>query len=503
MIATLADHANPLLVRHLRQSLRSNAFFSVFLLLLAIATLATLGLSNRAASDLGPTLFATLGSIWSFALFVAVPMTTYQHVARERDEDTWDLIELTGMRPWSLVRGMFAAAMVQAMLHTAALVPFMVMAWLLGGIDLTDMALAIGGTLLISAMVSAAAIVTASLGPNKASRRSLGGLLALGLLIGWLSLLGARAAQAVFAGGGRRFGDDPAADTALTLGWLHGTAMVLWVCFACAASQLTFRADNRSTGPRLAWFACWCSALAWALVVTTWEDGLGSGNQFHHLGQIGPFLVAWSLVLGFFATTEDTALSPRQARAVLGGGGSRPVPLALFFGPGAARGQLFFLVMLGLSLGVALLPVITGHDHLLGHDGEGPRAGIALAGYGLGLLALGELIARHLAPSLFVTGGQRRVALLTLLASATIVPSVLGVAGGLFGLHLVNPFYGTAYVVDQPMGHDRTDISALLVALVAVAIAGAGIFAARIAATSAVRLVRVRARADDHNPRQG
>ena len=139
-------------------------------------------MSGTTASVIEITRPATIGTA------VAIQaMTTFQAVIRERNEDTWDLLDLTGMGPRQVLRGLLLANLVQSQLYTAALAPFLVMAYLLRGIDLLTIAFALVVVPLAGVAASTLAVFLASIGNSKAARAFFGGLLGLGLVGMWLT----------------------------------------------------------------------------------------------------------------------------------------------------------------------------------------------------------------------------------------------------------------------------------------------------------------------------
>ncbi len=187
--AWISNRANPMLVRCIRQELRSKTFLGVFVLLLVVAAIAEItsaaAASDRANAQVGAALFSVLG--WSWTLVVVIQaMSTFQAVIRERNEDTWDLLDLTGMGPRPVLRGLLLANLVQGQLYTAALAPFLVMAYLLRGIDLLTIACALVIVPLAGIAASTLAVFLASIGNGKPARAFFGGLLGLGLMAVWL-----------------------------------------------------------------------------------------------------------------------------------------------------------------------------------------------------------------------------------------------------------------------------------------------------------------------------
>ena len=354
--ARLAEHCNPILVRVVRQELRNRAFVSVFALLLTGGAIAALVAATVAANDdhanssgLARGFFGTIAAGWAFALGVVQPLGCFRAIASERNEDTWDLVELTGLRPLRVVGGLLLASLVQGLLYTSALAPFMVMAYLLRGIDLLEVLFVLILIPLGGIAAAALAVFMACLGGNKASRGFLFALLGLGLLGLWMGSCGLwfNLREISFLLDQLRSGSN---EFWLVIAmWVNSWLAHIIIMLVFSSALLAFRAANRSTGPRLAWCALWLNGLAWAVIIPilvseelSWAlSGFAIGGMIH------------AGFLGLFAVSEDYELSPRQARSISEARGWRR-PFMLLFGPGAARGRLAWLGLSFLTLGLAL-----------------------------------------------------------------------------------------------------------------------------------------------------
>jgi hypothetical protein len=278
---------------------------------------------------------------------------TFRAVVLERNEDTWDLVDLTGMGPRRILRGLLMANLVQAQLYAAALAPFLAMAYLLRGLDLLSIAFALIVVPMAGIAGSTCAVMMASLGTNKASRGFLGGVLGLGLLGLWIATFsfwmnltygsGLDSLLDEIRRGGRE-------------AWLFiGLMFNCWFAFVTAmlvfaGALMAHRAADRSGSSRLLWLVLWLNALAWFITLGWWDGHTGATAS--HIGEalaaFTVFGVLWAAALGVFSVTEEFELSPRQARAITQPGRLRFITLLL--GPGAARGRLVFLALTAASL---------------------------------------------------------------------------------------------------------------------------------------------------------
>lgn len=142
----LADWAGPLVVKEVRADLRSRAFAAAFGLMLLVGFVVVL--VNAALSTRGVTArggYAFVGTATAFALFghLLVPVIAYRAMVKEREDETWVLLVLTGLGAAGIVRGKHLSAVAQLGLGAAASAPFMLLSYLLAGVGLLNVVLGV------------------------------------------------------------------------------------------------------------------------------------------------------------------------------------------------------------------------------------------------------------------------------------------------------------------------------------------------------------------------
>ncbi|MCB9732607.1 MAG: hypothetical protein H6745_08365 [Deltaproteobacteria bacterium] len=428
IVRRLLDRANPVLVRYVRQQLRSRAFIVVFSLVLAIATLCALSVAGQVSlGDTGaaPALLGLLSATWTFAVWVFEPVSVFRAVARERDDNTWDLLRLTGLSPGRFLRGIMLASVLQGLLYMAAIAPFFMMAYLLRGIDLVTVALALVLIPVAGWCASAGAIGLACLGYTKGLRTALTALVAVTCGIIWFMSLTMWlnfehiGFAFVFFG----IGEDGV--------FIALDFAVFWVatCLVLGAALLRHPSANRATGPRVLAFLIPLDVA----VVAFASDPLASHELF---GVTGIVAGLCAFVLGIFAVAEDFAVTPRQARDTAR---MRWFQLPVLFAPGGARGRVAFAVLSALAV---VFGALSEQDDVL-------AVTLGLASYAAIVMALGDLVGRRLYRSTVTTPFGRRVATVIVLAVLTF----LAVAGMGLGpkspLGLLSPLPGLWLLGDR------------------------------------------------------
>jgi len=485
-----ADHANPMLVRRVRQELRNRAFIGAYLLMLLIAVIAA-SIAAAASSQAGRGLFAAVGSAW-VVLMCLQALATSRAIAGDRGAASWDLIELSGMPPMHIVTGVVQSSLVLGLLGAAGLAPFLVMSYLLRGLDLPTVVFALITLPMAGALLGATAAMFSCIGNSRQARQGLGLVLALGLVTAWILLttVWASSEQGLSRWLAEVMRGDGAAILAL-IGLLNAWIVLMALAFVLAAALLTHRALDRSSGPRLVWLAIWFNGLLWlgtvmvfAAVTSSWHSV--SSDLEEVMAVASTIGVCWGLILGLFAVTEDTDITPRQLQSTRTGGRLRRAAMTVL-GPGAGRGTRCTLLIIGLSL-LLCAPWLPDTPALI------------LACHGLFVLTVGDLVARGPLSRFCPNPQSRRICTVAMLV-------VLGLAPALIALFLdgseqrlllaLSPFTGPVDLFNHS-GKPSGSLGGWLV--MALGLASCAWLLVR-AMRSGTGQARVTANEDDANPR--
>jgi hypothetical protein len=485
------DRANPMLVRRVRQELRSRTFLGVFLLLLTLATVAAAVASMAAqgrTQGAGRGLLAFTAACWGVIMCIQA-FGTHRTIASERAAAAWDLIELTTLSPRRVLWGVMLANLVTGLFIGAALAPFLVMAWLLRGIDLPSIVFGLLATPLIGVALGAVSAFLAAVGQNRQARGGMGGLTGLGLIAAVFSIIGFWS-QTEFTltpwMSGLVRGEMEA--VAGLVAFLNIWAAIVWAAFVLGEALLTHRALDRSSGPRLLMVAVWLNGLLWVLGL--WLAMLATGGPAQRVLFDGLLAMSlggqvWAGILGLFAITEERELTPRQQRAVTTGGRWRRAAMALL-GPGSGRGTRLLLMLLVASLACGLP-----------HIDQGPFWILSL--YIVIVLVAGDLLARRVLGRWCDNPLMRRAVIIGFLAVIGIVPPILGqfTTGDTERLLMaLSPFTGTAQAFDEW----RHALPAMQVVVLLAAVPATALLVLR-ACRRDTGLRRVVASTEDGNPR--
>ncbi len=150
-----SDRLSPILVKELRQGIRSKLFIGAFLIIQLLLFLYgnALLMTNSFRGD--PN--AELVLFWSaivIPMLILVPAMASQGIEKEISGKTLDLLLLTRISSYRLVLGKWASVIVQSTLLVTSTLPYLMLRYFLGGIDIWNELQALAILVLASALVA-------------------------------------------------------------------------------------------------------------------------------------------------------------------------------------------------------------------------------------------------------------------------------------------------------------------------------------------------------------
>jgi len=345
VLGRLSDRVNPIVVKELRQAVRSRIVTGVFLFFLVVQ-LAIVALALLLGDSAGESLSAGRGlaaALYSFMMFVCIiflPVYSGLRLAWERSDTRRDLMFATAISAGAVVRGkMLTAAMIVALIYSAC-APFMVFTYLLRGIDLPTIFTMLGlGALYILASVQF--ILFLACIPTSRVAKILLGLAGLAVIL-WTSGSAAITTSMMLAGPMFFFGAPAAGSIWTPLVWgIIALVLAMGYLHVASVSILQPPSANRMLMVRIYVTAVWlvggAVAVGWSYVTrSTIAVGIWAWGS--------TFFFAASLLVG---VSERQTWGPRVRRRI-----PRFLPargLALLFFSGAAGGVLWAMLALALT----------------------------------------------------------------------------------------------------------------------------------------------------------
>lgn len=348
----LDDRVNPIVVKEVRQALRGRYFRWLFWLTLFTATLTALAIVAGNTATGGGAAFGDVFFLWTFGLLSAavhgfVPFWAFLSTSAEWDENTYDLLVISNLRPRQIVYGKLQSALIQALLYYSTFGPFLVFSFLLNGVDLYSLAVILVGSVATCVALSLVGIAASSLASVKVMRVLLMALFGAGLIGAWGMGLGF-AGVVIFDPQELRTAEGQVSVVA----YLTVAVIVGALAASIAMSRFAHEEENRSTPLRILITGAVAFASAWG------------GWLFAEFGDID---AAWGCQVAavclcfcpwLFAATEPEAFGRRVGNQ-LARSRIPPILWAPWL-PGGGRGVLLFLVHAAIAIVGTQLAVTFG-----------------------------------------------------------------------------------------------------------------------------------------------
>jgi ABC-type multidrug transport system permease subunit len=408
MNSDFGDWIGPMLVKELRQGLKSRAFVLSFVLLQAasvlLITFSVLEYRHNPDAFKTQELSDYFWLVITVMLLVITPLRSFNDLAGERKANTLELLYMSGLTSWRIAVGKWSSLVFQSWLFVLALLPYAVLQYYFGSVQLAEEGLTLVWMLLASALVTALGLAVSGL-PHWVRLLCTGAVcvLFLPLLVGFGSIVWG---VAKIFGGSSPFAT--LASTFTTLDYASGSGLVLNVlllivgALCVAASTIAPPAENQQGRLRglVVFGMLFAAALGW---VGVFEPDL----QF--------FMVSFFAFLGLAVAGWHLATAPSPLRAHL-------EPFARFgklgwlagswLQPGWPGAILFVLVLEGLMLALthpfivkAFASTEAGYTSFHGFHGHSYGIVSAVGATGAAYAVLGAAL---LTPPLFRALFRRR-----------------------------------------------------------------------------------------------
>jgi len=441
------DRLNPILVKEVRQALRGRYFRNLFWFTVVAATaiseLRLLSMDgNRSIAGLGMGFFTANFTVMAIATMVFVPFWAFQSMSGEWEENTYDLLVISNMRPRQLLIGKALAAGVQSLLCFSAFAPYLVSTFLMGGVDLWSIFVVLGATVLLSWGLSMVALAVASFGRSRVARAM--------LAIALLTLISFVTAGTVGFGGELMQSPETLRSSYFSMAmwvFLSIVPSVSILALAVGCARIAHEHENRSTFLRVIVTVNSILLLGWGVYGAFFVRGTFDPEWL----EIMPMTALATAILPLlFFVTEAEEFGRRVVKQVPK---SRwRALLALPFLPGGGRGMWLYMATALMALVVVSIAMIFGPG-----SPRDPQLLVAVM-FGYGFVALGLIsgIASFRIRSLRGRTGVR-IAIPLFLILTVVAPTFLGFLLDLGRWtrweHPFNPFW-VLYKILERQAHD-------------------------------------------------
>jgi hypothetical protein len=253
-----SDRLPPMLVKELRQGLRAKTFVGVFLgLQLFLGIVMLFATSASGLDGAGEVVSGIIFLFFSVAVLVVQPLRAINALHAEIKSTTLDMMVLTRLNARRIVAGKWASIVGQTLLLFVSIVPYLILRYFFGGMNLFAELLALGSIFLFSTCLTA---FNVGLSSNAAIIvRGIVPLIIAVMIFGFLMAMVSE------------FDDfiefftlaDPDA-MAIYAGLVMGAIYLAWVIFSLGVSAIAPAAENHSSLNRIVTLVM--MAIAWLIL---------------------------------------------------------------------------------------------------------------------------------------------------------------------------------------------------------------------------------------------
>ncbi len=329
------ERINPIVVKEVRQSLKSRQFTISFGLTLIAAVAWTL----IAISLMIPRVYFIPGGlplltgffcILQVPLMIIIPFSAFRSLTTETEDSTFELLSISALSAWQIVLGKMSSALLQILLYLSALAPCIVLTYLLRGVSLFAILFLLGLTVVFSVAETAVALLLASVARARLLQAGASVLLLVGLIVAffsWTSLIVSNFISEV--------SNPPPQFYMVLFAMATIIAIALELVLRAAAAAIDFPSENHSTPLRRRLLLLVSLILFWSTFAVVASQEV----EIAYVFLIGTFIVC--LFIGSLMTGERGIISPRACRTLPKTFAGR-VFFTWFF-PGAGMGYVFMV----------------------------------------------------------------------------------------------------------------------------------------------------------------
>lgn len=244
-LSDFSDRLPPMLVKELRQGLRAKTFVGVFLgLQLFLAIVMLFATTASGLDGAGEAVSRIIFFFFSLAVLVVQPLRAMNALHSEIKTTTIDMMVLTRLNARRIVAGKWAAIVGQTLLLFVSIVPYLILRYFFGGMNLFAELLALGSMFILSACLTAF-----NVGISSNSAIIVRGIFPLALAVAMFFFMGFMMDE--FDDFMEFFALEDPTYIAVFFGLLIGALYLAWTAFGLGVSAIAPVSENHSTINRL------------------------------------------------------------------------------------------------------------------------------------------------------------------------------------------------------------------------------------------------------------
>lgn len=349
------DRLSPMLIKELRQGVRSISFVAGFLAFQGLMLLITLILMSNG----GDIVTKVMSQIIFFMLLVALcliqPLRCFNAISLEVSRDTLDLLSITRLNSWKIVFGKWVSIVSQSLIFACSIIPYLILRYFLGDMLLFEEVFMFICVVIISLAICAIVIGCSAIKVVVVRYLITGGVIAGPLFILFpllMEILDSGGIYNMMRGGGV---SAPILYLCLFLPIMITSTFLVWTFLDFGTSMIAPQSENRSTVRKIVFFGYY-------LLIAIISSGVAifSPNLEFLFILIQGVLIGLFIPFFIILFTEQPFLSPRVALSFKKKRWKNLLRNLLYPGWATSSIFLFFCIVAILGLNIITYSELTG-----------------------------------------------------------------------------------------------------------------------------------------------
>lgn len=322
---------NPVMLKELRQIVR-NKFVTGIIWLYLLILIIVLGVNTLGSVfgnlSAGRSMLQAIIPVIAVTTAGCIPLFAFIRMTTELSDSRLDLMFTTSLSPWAMVRGKFYANLIVALVIISACTPFLAITYMLRGIDIPTIFLALAFLIVMNTLAIQAGLMAGAL-PFSANFKKLIGIVFMGSLMSCVGSVVGFTALATSSGASGLIGSlDFWYSSMAVLGII---ITLLFLFYVLSATALMPQSANKAIYIRTSFLVTWIVTVITASILEfSIKENFASASVFT-AGLIG-------IIIIMFASNDHDAMS-RRIRTTISRNPSRR-QILFFFYPGMLSGLI-------------------------------------------------------------------------------------------------------------------------------------------------------------------